>query len=157
MDQENISYHESSLEGKPEKSGMKVPDGYFEDFDAKILNRIHSEPLHEVKSLPIKEATSKGYYYRIGLSVAVAASLLWAVFTFINTTEQEVNQNLIAEVSFDEVLDYESIDDYLFAEQLSVSELESVSDFDNDYITSEEAYAYIIEENYSEYLLTETY
>ena len=157
MDQENTSNSENNMEGLPKKSGMKAPDGYFENFDAKILNRIKLESKNEVRSLPVETTSKKSTGYRVGLSIAVAASLIWAIFAFFNSPSPEGQEDLIAQLTLDEVLDFENVDDYFLAEGFSLIELDSLDDLSEDKLTSEDLYAYIIEENYSEYLLIETF
>lgn len=157
MDQENTSYHDNNLEGLPKKSGMKVPDGYFKNFDKMILERIESESKNEKSAIQVPHKVGNNTVYRIGLSIAVAASLVWAMFTFLNTPTLVEQQDLVAEITLDEVLEYEDLNDYFFAEGFTLTELDSLAGSNGNNLTSEDLYAYIVEENYSEYLLIETY
>ncbi|SNS79327.1 hypothetical protein SAMN05421640_1255 [Ekhidna lutea] len=82
---------------------FKVPDGYFEDLPLKIQNRIQVEP-------PVSRSK------RAVWSLAMAASMaLIVTFVFINPGDDPTAEELLAEVSQDELiayLDYVELDEY---------------------------------------------
>mgnify|MGYP006883379717 CR=1 FL=1 len=129
------------------KTGMKMPEGYLGRLNEDILSKIEAEEKNNSKIQPI------GKFTRIMSVVAIAASLLWGgLFMFNN--QVETPQVEIAEVTIDEVADYYEWDEYAMAESLTDTEIENLY-LEEEYISADEAYDYILDENYSEYTLLE--
>lgn len=129
------------------KTGMKMPEGYLDRLNEDILSKIEAEEKNNSKIQPI------GKFTRIMSVVAIAASLLWGgLFMFNN--QVETPQVEIAEVTIDEVADYYEWDEYAMAESLTDTEIENLY-LEEEYISADEAYDYILDENYSEYTLLE--
>ena len=128
-------------------SSFKVPNGYFDKLEDEILLKVSKEPRHvEPKVVPF---TSSNPYKWIGV-LAVAASMIWAVFIF-SGNEAPINTNIsIVDIE----MEYYEIDEYLLAENISEEELSEFS-IAEDYLTEDELYNFIISENYSEFLITE--
>lgn len=129
------------------KSGMKMPDGYLDHLDIEIQSKIKSEKESNKKIQPI------GKFTRVMSVIAIAASLLWGgLFMYNNQTETPRAE--IAEMTVDDVADFYELDEYAMAESLTDTEIENLY-IDDEYISADEAYAYILDENYSEYTLLE--
>lgn len=138
--------------GGQKSSGMKAPDGYFENFEKSILAQIKADA-KEAKVVPIKRESST---LKIWTMLAVAASLIWAAFWVFNPNENPVESSVqMAEITVDDI-DYYEMDDYLLAENITETELENM-DLDDEYISSEEIYEYMQNEDISEYILTENF
>ena len=138
--------------GGQDASGMKVPKGYFESFDKAILTKIKAEQLDN-KVIPIASKTSS---FKIWTIVAVAASLIWAAFWVFSPNNQTIDSTTVIAETITEWDYYDDVDDYLLAENFTTSELENI-EFEEEYISSEEIYEYIQEQDYSEFLLTENF
>jgi hypothetical protein len=145
MKKETENKENSFLDAQKASSGMKVPKGYFENFEKEIHAKIQTE----VKVIPIKSGITLKQMVSV---LAIAAAFLTAFF-WINTNQEiTVESSLLAEQMIE--VDTYDIDDYLLAENFTVEELDEI-DLVEDYITDEEIYNYILEEGYSEYILTE--
>lgn len=130
---------------KLKNHGMKLPDGYLEGFEKQMKSKIHEEQNENI--VPI---TSN--WTRIVSVITIAAALLWGgLFLFNNPTN--IKDDVIAENINEEVEFYE-LDEYAVIENLTNEELDDLY-LDDIYITVDEAYEYILDENYSEYVLLE--
>jgi hypothetical protein len=138
------------LESLNPPSGMKVPAGYFDDFEKEMLARIKEETKSEESLvIPIHK---KSNTVRILTWLSVAASIMVAVFLYTNSTTKIDTEQQFSEETTD--WDYYEVDEYLLAENFTEEELEAVSVSD-EFLSDEEIYDYILQENYSEFTLSE--
>lgn len=144
---ENNNFHGNDEIGVPK--GMKIPDGYFQAFEAKIWTDIKAE---NSKIVELNHSSKRNPWIN---KVALAASLVIGFFVIATNSFQSSNTDIsiLAESVVNEV-EYYEIDDYLLAENFTMEELESIS-FTEEYVTSDEIMDYILEENYSEYTIIE--
>ncbi len=136
---------------KPPK-GFSVPEGYFENFEQKMLEKIKDFPAVEetivVKPIGIQKIISV---------MAIAASIIWAAFVLFTPEEEfptKDSSSTYAEVEDLSIDDFYGLDDYVLAENISLAELEDIS-FDEDYLSEEEIYEYLLDENYTEFEILE--
>ena len=132
--------------------GFSVPDGYFENFEQKMLEKIKETPTLEktpvLKPMGIQKILSV---------MAIAASMIWAVFVFFTPEEKlpasSLNTNFVEveELGMD---DFYGVNDDVLAEHLSLAELAGIS-FDENYVSEEDIYEYVLAENYSEFEILE--
>ncbi len=150
MDLNNDKRNFDFLHPAGQKStGMKVPEGYFDSLEHKILSKVHDEKT-ERKIVPITRKV-----YGVVAIFAVAASLIWGAFFFFSPKGVDTNlNNDVAETLNWEL--YEEMDEYFLAENLTEADLENI-EFENTYLSSEEILNYIEENHYSEYLISELY
>ena len=150
LDQNNkIDFLES---GGQKSSGLKTPDGYFESFEKSILAQLKADE-QETKVIPITRESST---LKIWVMLAVAASLIWAAFWVFNPSNESVEPvNQMAEITVDD-FDYYDMDDFLLAENITDTELENIDLYD-DYLSADEIYEYMQNEDISEYILTENF
>ena len=136
---------------KPPK-GLSVPEGYFENFEQKMLKKIKNLPTVEetavVKPIGIQKIISV---------MAIAASIIWAAFVVFTPEEEfpiEDSSSTYAEIEDLSIDDFYGLDDYVLAENISLAELEDIS-FDEEYLSEEEIYEYLLDENYTEFEILE--
>jgi hypothetical protein len=135
-------------QGSPK--GMKVPEGYFQDFESKMLARVHSELIENKEVISIRSVTNLNSWM---MKAAIAASLV--VGLFVLTTQPTIemaNTELAMEASED--LDFYEFDEYMLADNFSMEDLEDIS-FSEEFVSSDEIMDYILNENYSEYTIIE--
>lgn len=140
----------SFLKDLKSNSGMKAPKGYFESFEKEMLAKVRASDSEIVT--PVVQINAKSRVYRVISLMAVAASLITAVFYFNSAPNQEEGETIIALESDD--LEYYDVDEYLLADNFTEEEIADMS-FTEDYITNDEILDYVIDENYSEYIITE--
>lgn len=121
------------LESLPEETGFEVPAGYFDAIEEKILQKVNPKP--EVKVIPFFQRNA--FMYASG----IAATLLLAIFLFINDRPEEFSLELAdIEAYIDENgMDYDSYD---VAQVLTEDDLET--------LTIQDIFS---EENLEDYLL----
>jgi hypothetical protein len=130
---------------KTKNSGMRLPDGYWDEFEEQMLSKIQDDRNENI-------VPSINRWTRVVSVITLAASLLWGgLFLFNNPSN--IKDDVIAEKITEEIEFYE-LDEYAMVENLTNEELEDLYT-DEEYITADEAYAYILDENYSEYILLE--
>ena len=99
-------------------------------------------------------------FYLFG-AIAVAASLLWAVFTWINTTESEMDAPQFTELEVEDLwLVYEndySFDEYSLTEELYSVDFEDTPMNDEDLLNEDAVYEYLLSQDYTELQLIETF
>ena len=144
-------YKNSFEEGAKPNSGMKVPDGYFESFEKSILAKIIEESIEVEK--PVVLLNSNRNYTKVVSFLAVAAAIIWALMVFTAPDDNGVPTSDFAEV---ETTDWEvyEVDEYALAENFTLEEMNEIS-FEEDYISNQDIYEYLLEEDYSEFLLLE--
>jgi hypothetical protein len=95
--------------------GFKVPEGYFETLESKIMDRVLSEPQPKVKSL----------FPRKIIGLAVAASLVLSVSLIFWPSEKE-KQHDIAQETLQNYLETENLNEYLLTDMLTDEDLKSM-------------------------------
>lgn len=127
--------------------GFKMPDGYLEGFEKSIMARIQLEE-EKVVIQPIR-------IEKIIAVLAVAASLIWAAFVLF-IPEKEMGLQDLARIEYMEENheDYYAIDEYALAENLSMEDLENIT-FDEELISDDDIYEYVLEEGFSEFVILE--
>ncbi|MEY8848826.1 hypothetical protein AB9K26_08420 [Psychroserpens sp. XS_ASV72] len=149
---------------KDTHSGFKTPDNYFESFDEKVLNQLHSDQilnnidghafkvpdgyfkeidsniLSNIKSEPsvITLKPRPKLYYLTG--IAASLLLLFAIFINNNDSDEEISAEMV-ETYFQN----SDLDSYELAQLLSEAEM-----LEEDFIITETTYS---EENLESYLL----
>ncbi len=89
--------------------------------------------------------------------MAIAASIIWAAFVVFTPEEEfpiEDSSSTYAEIEDLSIDDFYGLDDYVLAENISLAELEDIS-FDEEYLSEEEIYEYLLDENYTEFEILE--
>ncbi len=137
-------------EGAKPDSGLRVPNGYFESFEKSILAQIKEETKKVEK--PVVPLKSNRNYKRIISVLAVAAALISAIMVF-TAPDKVAPTSGFTEL---EITDWEvyDLDEYALAENFTLEEMDEIS-FEEDYISNQDIYEYLLEENYSEILLLE--
>tara|TARA_R110002050_G_scaffold109799_1_gene221375 strand:+ start:108707 stop:109168 length:462 start_codon:yes stop_codon:yes gene_type:complete len=146
----NNTDENSFLEGLKPTDGMKVPAGYFDRFENELKTKINASST-EVEVQEIRPRSKSSTLKMVSI-LAVAASVLSAVFYF-NASSEIPNEEPKFSLQSDD-LDYYDVDEYLLAENFTEEEMDAIS-FTDDYLTSDEIIDYILNENYSEYTITE--
>jgi hypothetical protein len=95
--------------------GFKVPEGYFETLESKIMDRVLSEPQPKVKPL----------FPRKIIGFAVAASLVLSVSLIFWPSEKEKQQDL-AQETLQNYLETENLNEYLLTDMLTDEDLKSM-------------------------------
>lgn len=139
--------------GGQRSTGMKVPEGYLENFENSMLAKIKEEDsTQNLYSIPRKTRGIKIFSF-----LAVAAALIWAAFWVLTPENKEQIPTLAeTEISVDDIEYYTDTDEYLLAENISITELENM-DLTDDKVTSEEIYEYIINDGITEFTITENF
>ena len=155
MDTSNFQKNEKEFlfqGSKKPPRGFSVPDGYFKSFEQQMLEKIKNLPAVEettvVKPIEIQKIISV---------MAIAASIIWAAFVLFTPEEEfpmEDTSSMYAEVEDLSIDDFYELDDYILAENISLAQLEDIS-FDEDYLSEEEIYEYLLDENYTEFEIIE--
>ncbi len=131
--------------------GFKIPEGYLDDFEKSMLAKIsleEPEPIVVTAIKPIK-------IQKIISVLTIAACLIWAAFVWLSPEkEMKVNQRTYTEGIIESYDDYYLIDEYVLAENLSMEELENMT-FDEILVSEDEIYEYVLEMNYSEFVILE--
>ncbi|MFT4753777.1 MAG: hypothetical protein ACI9GM_000023 [Salibacteraceae bacterium] len=131
-------------QGSP--AGMKVPAGYFQDFESSVFAKVE---LEKTKSV-VKSKTSANANQWFA-QLAIAASFVIGLFVVAtNIGDQPISMDIAKASS--ENIEYYEIDDFMLAENLTMEDLEDIS-FVEDYISSEQIMEYILDENYSEFTI----
>ncbi|XLS27899.1 hypothetical protein ACJD0Z_11900 [Flavobacteriaceae bacterium M23B6Z8] len=131
----------------PEKDGFKVPDTYFDSLAENINNKIENEPVREV---PVRRLSTSRTFKYIGYAVAAGLALLLFMNIF-STSKKEVSWNDIASAEIENYIEqgYLSFNAYEYAnifEDVDLSKIE----IEEEKIESEELLDYLYE-NVSSY------
>lgn len=95
---------------------FKVPDGYFDNIDASIMNQISKSKHTPSKTQPIKK-----YLRPIIYAACITASIVISTIYFYHTNKQDVkhianvshnddSQNSYSDISFEQMYDYAMFD-----------------------------------------------
>ncbi|MFY8187959.1 MAG: hypothetical protein ACOVLC_08370 [Flavobacterium sp.] len=97
------------------KTGFKVPEGYFETLESKIMDKVLAEPQPKVKFLFPKKI----------IGFAVAASLVLSASLIFWPSEKEKQQEL-AQETLQNYLETENLNEYLLTDMLTDEDLKSM-------------------------------
>lgn len=97
------------------KTGFKVPEGYFETLESKIMDKVLAEQQPKVKSLFPKKI----------IGFAVAASLVLSASLIFWPSEKEKQQEL-AQETLQNYLETENLNEYLLTDMLTDEDLKSM-------------------------------
>ncbi len=104
------------------KTGFKVPDGYFNNFADKMAEMIKEEPEPKVKTFSLKPILSMAAMF---ISVLIIS---WTVFSYFNKSSKQItNSDALAylECNIDDISDdllYESYEDDIISSQTYTSD-----------------------------------
>ena len=126
----------------PAKDGFQIPDNYFETVTDKILTKIEEDSKPEV---PVRKLFGKKRFYYIGYAVAAGLALL-VLLNIIPKSEQEVDWNDVASTEIENYIEegYLSFNAYEYAtiyEEVDLSEIQ----IEEEPIESEELLDYLYE------------
>jgi hypothetical protein len=124
-----------SEDALPKTAGFKVPDGYFDSLEDKILQQVQKDST--VKVVPLYKRKSLVYV----ASIAACFALVFAIFTSKGKDQPALEVANIEAYFFEGYIDYDSSD---IAQLLSDADLESVS-LENSDITLENLEDYLLE------------
>ena len=108
------------------KPGFKVPEGYFDTLESKIMDKALAEKQPKVKTLFPKKI----------IGFAVAASLILLASLIFWSTEKEKQQELAQDI-LQNYLETENLNEYLLTDLLTDEDLKSMEvlhDIDKDEI-----------------------
>ena len=97
------------------RTGFKVPEGYFETLESKIMDKVLAEQQPKVKSLFPKKI----------IGFAVAASLVLSASLIFWPSEKEIQQEL-AQETLQNYLETENLNEYLLTDMLTDEDLKSM-------------------------------
>lgn len=131
----------------PDKDGFKTPDNYFDSLAENFLNKIEHVP---VKEVPVRKLSAGRIVKYIGYAAAAGLALLFFMNIF-STSKKEVSWNDIASTEIENYIEqgYLSFNAYEYAnifEDVDLSKIE----MEEDKIESEELLDYLYE-NVSSY------
>jgi hypothetical protein len=97
------------------ETGFKVPEGYFDTLESKIMDKVLAEQQPKVKSLFPKKV----------IGFAVAASLIILASLIFWPSEKEKQQDL-AQETLQNYLETENLNEYLLTDMLTDEDLKSM-------------------------------
>ncbi len=123
-----------TIPGTPENP-FRVPDGYFENFKDRLMDRIHQEQVNE----PRKSAKKINLRPFIGIAAAIAGISL-AIYILLQTVSVNQNHENIYDIAF---LEKNGIflDESILVEELPLSDDFDLNEWDEDvlvYLASNE-------------------
>ena len=124
-----------SEEALPKTSGFKVPDGYFDTLEDQILQQVQKDTI--VKVVPLYKRKSVVYI----TSIAACLALVFAIFTPKGTDDAALEVADIEAYFHEGNIDYNSTD---IAQLLSDADLESVT-IENSDLSIESLEDYLLE------------
>ena len=131
------------------KNGFSMPKGYFDEFENSLRSKLDLpvKPSKETIIKPIKIQTIIAY-------IAIAASIVWVGFFMFIPEQNSYSPDEFIVLNETESLEYIEVGEYMLAENMTMSELDEIY-FEENYISEDNIYEYIVEEDFSEFIIME--
>jgi hypothetical protein len=127
----------------PEKDGFKVPENYFENLTDKVMDNIEEDNTSD--STPVRTLSSGKSYYQIGYAIAAGFALL-ILLNILPKSEKNINWNDVASTEIESYIEEGNVsfNAYEYANIFEDVDLSKIQ-IEEETIESEELLDYLYE------------